>query len=708
MPTLVHIGHFGFLSKFLVYYSSKGYSDCLFLIDVTFASPETKEFLSRWNEKTDCGKVILYKDSQFWVDSKAEELESEIEHFFDKILLSEGKQIGDYSEIYSFFDGLNAFGAYCCMKKVQYTILSIDGIAFSTWQEEFHCDPTRCKYNGHAGAYQSILRKYRAVSAYSEYVSKILCIGKHPADSRCIEYAYVDMINSISDAEYRRIVDLYGCGVKGSFDYLIPLRSYSSVIYSGRVFSEKQTPSQRLLTIYRRLLDYLLPINKTLLLKAHPNYDVSSSDIDTIPNASKLSGYYPSEFLGRDLGDIGVISIGGSSSLFLGNGNRESTHGLYLPEPFFGVGPIMDQILFCVRIMKLIGAYPGIVKSEKIRRFRAIFDYTLDKNSKLQAHILDANEISDDDVINCVSKLESDILFVINYVDKTGCGIQYSIFEVPQGGYREEHIGCLLSYYVTIYCADDCRNKVCDIGTMHVSMPRCKTKLYCIPEMMSDETIPRSLVCEASDCLWIGRSYRDGNGLPLDLSAARYWFQRAIDQGRDDAKIELFDVVDKTDKQSETDLLFSIAKSGAESGNVGLMGRLGRLYRDGLGTNRDMNEAMRWMRKAHEGGLKWAKWELFDLLWRINTPESTKEMIELITPFADEGDGPSIIRLARAYRDGRGVERDNLKALEYMRTAMSKGVNCQIELINLLWSMNTRESLTELSDIVNKKLELLG
>ena len=126
-----------------------------------------------------------------------------------------------------------------------------------------------------------------------------------------------------------------------------------------------------------------------------------------------------------------------------------------------------------------------------------------------------------------------------------------------------------------------------------------------------------------------------------------------------------------------------------------------------FGVQCNLREAAKWMRRAQEGGLKWARWELFDLLWRINTPESTKEMIEMIIPFVEEGDGQSAIRLARAYRDGRGVERDNLKALDYMRFAMSKGVNCQAELINLLWSMNTKESLTELSDMVNEKMKPL-
>ncbi len=133
--------------------------------------------------------------------------------------------------------------------------------------------------------------------------------------------------------------------------------------------------------------------------------------------------------------------------------------------------------------------------------------------------------------------------------------------------------------------------------------------------------------------------------------------------------------------------MISVAKVFAEAGDGGAMNRLGRAYRDGRGVEQDLDKAAEWMRKAADKNVGWAKNELFDILWRINTPDSLREMISVASSFAETGDGGAMGRLGRAYRDGKGVPRDLDKAAEWMRKAAEK---------NVQWAKN------ELSELLNE------
>ena len=64
--------------------------------------------------------------------------------------------------------------------------------------------------------------------------------------------------------------------------------------------------------------------------------------------------------------------------------------------------------------------------------------------------------------------------------------------------------------------------------------------------------------------------------------------------------------------------------------------------------------------------------ELFDILWAIDSINSRREMIQRIRPFAEVGDPGAMARLGRAYRDGKGVEKNLELAAEWMRKAADK------------------------------------
>ena len=89
------------------------------------------------------------------------------------------------------------------------------------------------------------------------------------------------------------------------------------------------------------------------------------------------------------------------------------------------------------------------------------------------------------------------------------------------------------------------------------------------------------------------------------------------------------------------------------------------------------------MRKAANKGIGWARMELCDILWSKNTSESLAEMISIISKPAESGNPDCMARLARAYRDGRGVDRNPELAEDLMRKAANKGIGwARMELMN--------------------------
>ena len=78
---------------------------------------------------------------------------------------------------------------------------------------------------------------------------------------------------------------------------------------------------------------------------------------------------------------------------------------------------------------------------------------------------------------------------------------------------------------------------------------------------------------------------------------------------------------------------------------------------------KNLQEAERWLIKA--GGAKAAN-ALFDIYWEIGTEESYRKMVETVEPFAKTNNGAAM-RLSKAYKEGKGVERDPEKAAEIIR-----------------------------------------
>jgi len=197
-------------------------------------------------------------------------------------------------------------------------------------------------------------------------------------------------------------------------------------------------------------------------------------------------------------------------------------------------------------------------------------------------------------------------------------------------------------------------------------------------------------------------AYLNGYGTEQNCAKSAYYYRKAISEGSKASYIELFDTLWRINTPESLKEMVDLALPLAESGNRDMCGRMGRAYRDGRGVPKNLGIAADWMRKAANQNLGWAKNELFDILWRIGTPESYKEMISVATAFAEAGDSGAMGRVGRMYRDGKGVGKDLNKAAEWMRKAADKVHGWKNDLFDILWEIGTPESYKEMISLAKE------
>ncbi len=111
----------------------------------------------------------------------------------------------------------------------------------------------------------------------------------------------------------------------------------------------------------------------------------------------------------------------------------------------------------------------------------------------------------------------------------------------------------------------------------------------------------------------------------------------------------------------------------SDKGEPEAMARLARAYRDGRGVERDLQKALGLLNGAEKSGVSWASRDKLDVLWAINTPDSLAEFVRLAEKLVEGGDPEAYVRLSRAYRDGKSVQKDLAFSEELLKEAEKRG-----------------------------------
>ncbi|MCQ2070423.1 MAG: LicD family protein [archaeon] len=204
----------------------------------------------------------------------------------------------------------------------------------------------------------------------------------------------------------------------------------------------------------------------------------------------------------------------------------------------------------------------------------------------------------------------------------------------------------------------------------------------------------------------LARMYLEGKGVGKDPKAAEELFRKAVKLKVPGSKTGLFEALRDIGDPSSYPEMVRILKSLCDMGNGTAMVRLARMMYEGKGMEKDLFSAEELLRKAVGKNASGARPLLFEVLRDIDDPGTYDEMFGIAREQADKGDGLFTLRLARMYRDGKGVEKDLNSAMYLMRRAVSKNVpNSRIELFDVLWDCGDESVYPEMIGLIEPLLK---
>ncbi len=157
-----------------------------------------------------------------------------------------------------------------------------------------------------------------------------------------------------------------------------------------------------------------------------------------------------------------------------------------------------------------------------------------------------------------------------------------------------------------------------------------------------------------------------------DVQARLGWLRSFAENGLGWAMPALFNILWRlrTD-EADREMVDLVCQPAAE-GDAVAMKLLSRAYASGRGVQADLDKSLNLAREAVRLRAPGARNDLFDVLWKVGTPEAYDEMVKAIKVPASIGVPGAVYRLGCAYRDGKGVEKDPEKARELMDSAAKK------------------------------------
>ncbi len=128
--------------------------------------------------------------------------------------------------------------------------------------------------------------------------------------------------------------------------------------------------------------------------------------------------------------------------------------------------------------------------------------------------------------------------------------------------------------------------------------------------------------------------------------------------------------------------------------------RLSNIYEKGDIVEKNVDLAIEWMERASKYGIVNANSELLRLYWKKNTPGTMNSFLKLATTLSSKGDYNSMMLLGRYYFK-RCVDANHLELAAFWMRKASKKISWAVnELFDILWEIDTVDSLNEMIEII--------
>ena len=144
----------------------------------------------------------------------------------------------------------------------------------------------------------------------------------------------------------------------------------------------------------------------------------------------------------------------------------------------------------------------------------------------------------------------------------------------------------------------------------------------------------------------------------------------------------------------------------AEGNDHRAMYALGSMYAAGHGVTMDLNEALKWFRKAASYGRPDAQYKIGVMYDRgLGLVRDYHKALSWYGKSAKSGFGLAQYKIGQMYYDGRGVKQDPIKAFAWLKTAISQGTDDKDKTLANLASELTSEQLAEANTLAHQYMK---
>lgn len=167
-----------------------------------------------------------------------------------------------------------------------------------------------------------------------------------------------------------------------------------------------------------------------------------------------------------------------------------------------------------------------------------------------------------------------------------------------------------------------------------------------------------------------------GVGIAQNREAAKVWFEKAARLDNPNAQYQLAKLIlanDTADPQQVKQAVKWLTRS-AEAGHDCAQYALGKLYRDGIGVEKNTLQAVIWFSKAVEQDNSYAAYALGKLyLTGEDIPKDIEKALRWLQRSADLGNEHAQYRLGLVHLTGDDTPKDVTKAIEYLKASAEQG-----------------------------------
>lgn len=171
----------------------------------------------------------------------------------------------------------------------------------------------------------------------------------------------------------------------------------------------------------------------------------------------------------------------------------------------------------------------------------------------------------------------------------------------------------------------------------------------------------------------LARLYRDGKGVEKNLDKALSYMRIAAFRNISWAKGEYVDILISLKDPLANAEAFSYCYENANDDNPVIECRLSRLYRNGLGTVKNIDKAISWMSRAVISNEGWSG-EYVDMLLSTKNSNYWSAAFDIVSKQSDKN--PDMMyRLSLMYKQGKGVDKDYSQYEYFVNKAAKNGSN---------------------------------